>query len=122
MRMTRILFPLQLNKDVENERHESMTSLYSKIRDMLNIFAKEMPVPVLTLDEFLTKIGICEAQFLARRIGEICINNYNSTILHLFHSNMDLQFITNCYSIASYLGKYGVERPVCNGLSEVLSL
>lgn len=55
-----ILFPLHLDRHMEKENYELLTSLHNKIREMLNTFAKEIPIPVLTVDEFLAKITICE--------------------------------------------------------------
>lgn len=56
--------------------------------------------------------------FLKRKSNEMNVNGYNKDILHLFESNMDLQYVLEEYGVPSYIIKY--ISKVYSGLSKIL--
>nr|XP_018902432.1 PREDICTED: uncharacterized protein LOC109033998 [Bemisia tabaci] len=128
---TTILFPKgkgkKITEDIEN------SSLIQKALNELN--AKDhLNGEPLTLESFLTSklngmtyenyVNAIRSSikspviFMRRNSHEISINNYNYDILSLMRSNMDIQFIMDVYSCATYL--IGYIAKVNTELSKIL--
>ncbi|XP_059142987.1 uncharacterized protein LOC131930491 [Physella acuta] len=125
MPKTMILEPLA-EDEIDDSFKERLTALrklmvyYSKSRDdipfeeilkTLNM-SEEMYISVLRSSLKRPQV------YLRRKSTEVNINGYNPDILHLFESNMDLQFVLEEYGLASYIVKY--VSKIDSGLSKIL--
>uniref|UniRef100_A0A8D8ZHS9 ATP-dependent DNA helicase n=1 Tax=Cacopsylla melanoneura TaxID=428564 RepID=A0A8D8ZHS9_9HEMI len=125
MPKTTILNPLP-----KEEISKPMTENYKKIDNLMkHYYIKQDNVPFETI---LSKLQITEEEymlairssinqarvFLKRSSLEVGINAYNRDILHLFESNMDIQFILEEYGLASYILNY--VSKIESGLSKLL--
>ena len=84
-------------------------------------FSETLEKLEMTDDKYLLALRYSlkrEQCFLKRNNLEVGINNYNKSILYLFESNMDIQFILNEYSVASYVVNYVTK--IDAGLSKLL--
>ncbi|CAH1106979.1 unnamed protein product [Psylliodes chrysocephalus] len=122
---TMILIPLNdLEKSVE------MRENLIKIRKLMNYFYKKQEQ--LSFQEVLDKLKLNESQyinalrsslkrvqvFLKRSSLEVGINSYNKNILHLFESNIEVQFVLEECDVASYIINYVGKVDAC--LSKLL--
>jgi len=64
MRKTEILYPLDLDKNIEKEKYEKISNMYNRIKEILNQFAKKMPSPVPTFDQFMSIVGVSEDEYI----------------------------------------------------------
>ncbi|XP_026475405.1 uncharacterized protein LOC113380264 [Ctenocephalides felis] len=122
MRSTMILEPLQ--------EGEISKRPYKEIDKLMNTFYAERKF--VSFDDVLQKLDMSEAEyllairstlkqsrlFLKRSSMEVGINSYNRDILHLFESNIDLQFIIDEYGAISYVTNY--ISKIEGGLSKLL--
>lgn len=113
MPRTMILKPLEKNEKIEKVREDAI-----KIRKLMYSFFKRETN--MSFDDILLKLNISENEyinavrykidrdtvFLERNSLSVAVNCYNPTILSLFSSNMDLQFVLDPYSCASYIINY----------------
>lgn len=96
----------------------------------MNYFYKKHEL--MSISDILKKLHMTEIQymlairsslnqtrvFLKRNSLEVGINCYNKDILHLFESNMDIQFVLEEYVLASYIINY--ISKVESGMSKLL--
>ncbi|XP_026481429.1 uncharacterized protein LOC113388245 [Ctenocephalides felis] len=122
MRSTMILEPLQ--------EGEISKRPYKEIDKLMNTFYAERKF--VSFDDVLQELDMSEAEyllairstlkqsrlFLKRSSMEVGINSYNRDILHLFESNIDLQFIIDEYGAISYVTNY--ISKIEGGLSKLL--
>ncbi|XP_031637004.1 uncharacterized protein LOC116349612 [Contarinia nasturtii] len=127
MKGTRILHPLKEEEELEKEKGKEN---YAKIKKHMQALYKK-PVYV-SFDDILKEMGLTENEyifairsslnkskvFLKRCSCDVGTNAYNYDILHMFESNMDIQFILNEYAVASYIVNY--ISKVDSGLSKLL--
>ncbi|GBM80454.1 ATP-dependent DNA helicase PIF1 [Araneus ventricosus] len=125
MPKTMILEPLGEDEDKEPER-ERLSAIRKQMvyysKNKLDVAFEEM-LTILNMTKenyiFAIRSSLKKPQvFLKRKSTEVNINGYNKDILHLFESNMDLQFVLEEYGIASYIIKY--ISKVDSGLSKIL--
>uniref|UniRef100_A0A8D9E244 ATP-dependent DNA helicase n=1 Tax=Cacopsylla melanoneura TaxID=428564 RepID=A0A8D9E244_9HEMI len=125
MPRTTILEPL--GKELTTE---TVKSNWIKIRNHINkYFDTNLEVP---FEAMLTELDIAYEEyilairssitrpkiFLKRTTLEVGINSYNPTILDILGSNMDIQFVLDPYSCASYMLNYVTK--IDAGLSKLL--
>ncbi|XP_026470005.1 uncharacterized protein LOC113373956 [Ctenocephalides felis] len=122
MKKTMILEPL--SKD------EQAPKQYKTIRDLMNKLYRENKY--MSYEDILKELGMNETEyilsirsslkqkrvFLKRSSLEVAVNAYNSNILKLFESNMDLQIILDEYAVISYVTNY--ISKIEGGLSKLL--
>lgn len=115
MKNTMILDPLS---DVEKENIKKLSTNLKKIKELMKTFFDE--IRYQSFDEILNNLKISEEDyimairsslkssrvFLKRRSEDVAINSYNETILNLIESNVDIQFVLDPYSCASYMTNY----------------
>ncbi|GBM02705.1 hypothetical protein AVEN_32463-1 [Araneus ventricosus] len=120
-----ILEPLGEDEDKEPER-ERLSAIRKQMvyysKNKLDVAFEEMlTILNMTKENYISAIrsSLKKPQvFLKRKSTEVNINGYNKDILHLFESNMDLQFVLEEYGIASYIIRY--VSKVDSGLSKIL--
>lgn len=110
MKKTMIFKPLQENKKEKNNRNN-----IKKIRELMKLFFEKNIL--MSFEEMLERLDMTEREyiqtirstlsrtkiFLKRQSSEVANNAYNKTILTLLESNMDIQFVLDPYSCASYM-------------------
>ncbi|KAJ8915563.1 hypothetical protein NQ315_012447 [Exocentrus adspersus] len=115
----------QINEDDPDRRLEFCENMMERIAQNHNyssfiVFSDESTFQ-LNESDYFTAIRISVKKptvFLKRNSLELVINNYNEDILNLFEANMDIQFILDPYSCASYIINY--VSKVDSGLSKML--
>lgn len=112
---TNILNPLTT---AEEPLRASAKQNYEEIKKYMNDLFKnprEVAFEVILEDLKLTKEQYILAirstlktskPFLKRKSTEVSVNYYNSDILRLFESNMDIQFVLDEYAVATYIVNY----------------
>ena len=125
MPRTMILEPME-----EDEKSFEMKENLLKIRKITQRFYKQPTI--MEFDAVLSELNMTEDQYikairssitrsqvyLKRNSREVGINCYNNDMLNLFEANMDIQFILNPYSCATYIINY--ISKVDTGLSKLL--
>lgn len=85
--------PIEKNKNLDANIFRKKYSYLSKLKELEKEYIQT---------SMLSRIKI----FLKRQSNEVAINAYNKTILTLLESNMDIQFVLDPYSCASYVINY----------------
>lgn len=112
---THILDPLE--EDELPLRAEAKKN-YKAIKELMEKLFKEPAY--LSFENILAQLHLTEQQYVLairsslkkprvfpkRTSLEVAINAYNHDILHLFESNMDIQFVLNEFAVASYIINY----------------
>lgn len=115
MKETRILEPFQTDeeylresrKELREKIMEYMNKLYKEPRDVdFNTILKELECSEDAYIEALRSTLKKPKIFLKRSSLEVGINCYNTDMLNLFESNVDIQFVVNEYAVASYIVNY----------------
>ncbi|KAL9986219.1 hypothetical protein ACROYT_G000329 [Oculina patagonica] len=127
MKSTQILYPLS---DIEktsllNQPKASWKEINEKLNSMRegeNISFKELLNELgVTEEEYILAIRSSLSRatiFLKRKPNELRINNYNKQCLLAWRANMDVQFILDIYSCATYVVSYISKAQ--RGMSELL--
>lgn len=127
MKNTMILDPLS---DDEKVNIKKISDNLKKIKDLMKNYFDN--VHYQSFDDILQLLNISEEDyflairlslktskiFLKRRSQDVVINAYNITLLNLIESNMDIQFVLDPYSCASYMTNYVTK--IDAGLSKLL--
>ena len=114
----------------EDKITSQMTQNLKKIRNLMTEFFDHNTL--MSWEEILLKLQLSEGEYIAalrcslknaqvflkRSSLEVAINAYNEVILNLNRYNMDIQFILNPYSCASYVVNYISKAE--GGLSKLL--
>ena len=113
MSKTMILEPL-----TDEEKSPILKESVTKVQNFMNsLYKKDQNIP---FENILTKLEMTEESyilslryplkrsqvFLKRGSMEVGINCYNKSMLNLFESNMDIQFILEEYGLATYILNY----------------
>ena len=111
MDKTTILEPLSNNIKSENYFRKIKENLRARIKngDLTDDFNTFLNSLYLTKDEYYDAIRSSlhtPKVFLKRSLNEILTNNYNSKILFMQESNMDIQFVLNPYACVNYVLNY----------------
>ncbi|XP_078380050.1 uncharacterized protein LOC144662996 [Oculina patagonica] len=127
MKSTQILYPLS---DIENtsllNQHKAT---WKEINEKLNTMREGENI---SFEKLLNELGVAEEEyilairsslrratiFLKRKPNELRINNYNKHCLLAWRANMDVQFILDIYSCATYVVSYVSKAQ--RGMSELL--
>nr|XP_029718435.1 uncharacterized protein LOC115261217 [Aedes albopictus] len=102
------------------ERTAKVKSDLAKIKQMMEQFFSSKERITKTFDEVLDDLQMLEHEYLTalkssinkltifykRRSCEVDINTYNTTILNLMESNVDLQLVVDEYAVAHYIVDY----------------
>lgn len=89
----KMIKPIEKNKNLDANIFRKKYSYLSKLKELEKEYIQT---------SMLSRIKI----FLKRQSNEVAINAYNKTILTLLESNMDIQFVLDPYSCASYVINY----------------
>lgn len=138
MQRTMILTPLDDSDTLCPEKQRYIKETAEKIKTELDImkFGED-----ISFQAFLDKLGLTEenhllalrrtlkrdTHFLKRKSSEIRINNYNTTLLKAWQANMDLQYVLDPYSCATYIlayitkGQRGISRLLEKATEEIKS-
>ena len=112
---TTILNPLPNIDDKDKKEHRLKMRRIKQFLEHCRIEGQD-----ITFEEFLDKVDMTEAEytttiraslisaklFLRRSVSSAFVNGYNSRIVQLFSSNMDIQFIVDEFAVATYLCSY----------------
>ncbi|XP_078352155.1 uncharacterized protein LOC144636825 [Oculina patagonica] len=127
MKSTQILYPLS---DIENtsllNQHKAT---WKEINEKLNTMREGENI---SFEKLLNELAVAEEEyilairsslsratiFLKRKPNELRINNYNKHCLLAWRANMDVQFILDIYSCATYVVSYVSKAQ--RGMSELL--
>lgn len=132
MPQTAVLSPLVEGDNIERTKCKNN---YEKIMEKLNEIKYGSD---LEFKDFLKDIDITETDyynairsslqrdkvFLKRDTSEIRINSYNTLMLKCWQANIDVQFVLDAYSCASYIvsyiskGQRGMSNLMCSALKE----
>ena len=92
-----------LTKRLEKKRNKETKVRESDLNDSFEKFLDKLN---LSYDNYILALrtSIRDSQvFLVRKLDEIMINNYNSDILPLVQSNMDIQYILSVWGCVKYI-------------------
>lgn len=117
MPRTMILKPLEEYDSLEDKKKKDIQENAQKIKDQLDTMKYGEDI---TFQNFLNKLGFTEENyilalrhtlkrntlFLKRSPSEIRINNYNTHLLKAWRANMDIQYVLDPYSCATYILSY----------------
>ena len=142
MRSTRILSPFTDEENRETQ-HLDFESIHNAIRDKIyeideKIRKKDDSIQKFSFDDFINDIGLTDEMylltirstltkktvFIRRNPKDIRCNGFNSEILRLFRSNMDIQFIVDPYGCVHYIVNYisksyrGVSKLIRDAIAE----
>lgn len=116
MDRTRILEPLPQDQITDKEEQKVLREKYEKIRQVLkddaqdiNTFEEFLERVDCTLEEYIqiVKFNIKQSKvFLKRTPKDSRINGYNSKILSLMRSNIDIQHVNDAYKCIRYVVDY----------------
>ncbi|KAL9954176.1 hypothetical protein ACROYT_G041679 [Oculina patagonica] len=129
MKSTQILYPLHVSDIEETSLLNQHKATWKEINEKLNTMREGESI---SFEELLNKLGVTEEEyvlairsslsratiFLKRKPNELRINNYNKHCLLAWRANMDVQFILDIYSCATYVVSYISKAQ--RGMSELL--
>ena len=125
---TILLEPLSQQECTQNEMADHKKT-WMKIQSALKEIDESEPI---SYNDFLLKLQITEEKyisavrtsihrptiFLKRTYAETRVNNYNSSVLHAWRANIDVQFVLDVYACATYVASYLTKSQ--RGMSELL--
>ena len=111
MKKTHILIPLTKNDGRKNKLRHKFNIVRKNLESIdyedIDSFWKNNNI--FSEDDYLNIIrsGIRRPMiFLKRKVNDVWINNFNPWIAKIVNSNMDIQFVVDEYSCASYVAEY----------------
>ena len=122
---TKILEPLEFDASTATKEeiadNAALKETAKRIYTLIDTYDKsDTDLGSITIQDFFNELYVTEKQyitalrtcinratiFLKRNLNEMRINAHNTTILHLWKANMDLQFILDPYACAVYVISY----------------
>nr|XP_055075157.1 uncharacterized protein LOC129454640 [Misgurnus anguillicaudatus] len=109
-------FISRVNLEQSNDENETASAILKKIKSALT----DSDVNFVSTDAFFQSIGIDQAVFekaykkcskkksvvLKRNPKDVWVNQYNKHLIRAWQGNMDIQYVTDAYSVVVYIISY----------------